>query len=133
MKLRPLLPTALLLLFQIPISLAVIIAIGCAKTNWAETLGNAPLPLGTTLGIKFGVFIPMVAATASLVVGLFALKRQIAHLGGLFLIAACEAMMLAFLSFGLWEPALSITYRNTDAANAPRHDAGGSPVPKLAR
>ena len=110
MKIRPLIPTALLLLAQVPIAWAVFLAMGCAKTNWAETLGGAELPLGTTLALGFGLVVPIVAALASVLVGATALSKQSSCLGWLFGTAVCEAVLLALLALGLVQPVLTITW-----------------------
>lgn len=109
-KLRLLLPGLLLLVVQLPILWAVVTAAGCARLLWAETLGGARLPVGTTVALQLGWAIPVVVAAAVGLLLLVAGKKQNPCLGWLLGVVMGETLLLALFALGLVEPTLGITW-----------------------
>jgi hypothetical protein len=106
-------PSVALLVAQLPVAWAVITAIWCARRNWADALGSAPLPFGTATALGFGVAVPIAAAFAAAVILYCSVRRQTSCDLWLLATAICEVMALALFALALFEPALYISYSVT--------------------
>jgi len=107
MKLRDALPGGLLLLVQIPVGWAVLVAMLGMRLLWSD-LGNAELPLLTVTALRAGVAIPAVAAVAAGGLLAASLRRRNPLLGWAFAVALAELVCLAVFVFALAEPTLRI-------------------------